>query len=200
MPTPPTPPPPALPHAVPPPLHPAPQRRTSRMAVASLVLGVISVMGAAVLLIPTLLAIILGHVAMTKIRREPRVGGHGLALAGCILGYVSIVFGIMGVAMAIPAFEKVREESMRKTLLNDARQIAAAAQQYMMENGVDRVAFSIDPETGAVAGPIAFYVRTLSPGTRQIDGLVELEGSFSLVHPRAYGGAAVTFDSDGRQR
>ncbi|NBB79825.1 MAG: hypothetical protein GVY36_10320 [Verrucomicrobia bacterium] len=45
----------------------------------------------------------------------------------------------MGAAMAIPAFEKVRETSREKAVQNNLRQIATAAQQYFLENGVTKV-------------------------------------------------------------
>jgi hypothetical protein len=35
--------------------------------------------------------------------------------------------------MAIPAFQKVRKNSLSKTVLNDARQIAGAAQQLLLQ-------------------------------------------------------------------
>jgi type IV pilus assembly protein PilA len=42
--------------------------------------------------------------------------------------------------MAIPAFQKVRQSSQDKAVLNNARQLAAAADQYFLENGVSSVA------------------------------------------------------------
>jgi len=178
--------------------------KTSGMAIASLVLGVLSMMGAAVLLVPTILAIVFGHIAHSRIRKDPRLTGSGLAITGFILGYVSIIFGIMMAgllaAMAIPAFEKVREQSMQKAMANDARQIAAAAQQVMMEKGEQPVSFQIDPQTGAVSGPISTYVKQVTRGTRQVDGVIEnSHDTFSLENPKAYGGKAVTFDADGKQ-
>jgi type IV pilus assembly protein PilA len=42
--------------------------------------------------------------------------------------------GLMA-AMAIPAFQKVRAESQHKAVLNNLRQLSAAADQYYLENG-----------------------------------------------------------------
>ena len=47
---------------------------------------------------------------------------------------VVVIIGLLA-AMAIPAFQKVRVSSIEKALVNDARQLASAAQQYMMEKG-----------------------------------------------------------------
>ena len=51
---------------------------------------------------------------------------------------VVVIIGLLA-AMAIPAFQKVRATSQDKTVLNNLRQIASAAQQYMLENGVTSV-------------------------------------------------------------
>lgn len=63
-------------------------RRTSWMAIASLVLGISSVLFffAFIEILPAGAAIILGHLARRRIRRTGEKGS-GLALAGLILGY-----------------------------------------------------------------------------------------------------------------
>jgi type IV pilus assembly protein PilA len=55
---------------------------------------------------------------------------------------VVVIIGLLA-AMAIPAFQKVRSASQDKTVLNNARQLSAAADQYYLENGVSTVA-SVD--------------------------------------------------------
>src|SRR6185436_18858967 len=52
---------------------------------------------------------------------------------------VVVIIGLLA-AMAIPAFQKVRTSSQDKAVLNDARQLASAADQYFLENGVSTVA------------------------------------------------------------
>ena len=64
------------------PMYPVP--RTSGMAIASLVLGIVPVC-----CVTPILAIIFGHCAMSEIRQSGgMVGGRGMALAGLILGYI----------------------------------------------------------------------------------------------------------------
>lgn len=191
---------------VPPALPTAPSaQKIPGLAIAALVLGIVSMMGAAILVIPTVLAIVFGHIAFSRIRRNPALTGSGIAMAGFILGYASIVFGtiIAGLfaAMAIPAFQKVREASLQKMMNNEARQIAAAAQQVMLEKGEQRVEFHIDAQTGAVSGPLVEYVKQITPGTQEVDGVIEnAQDTFSLQNPRVYGGREITFDSEGRMQ
>jgi type IV pilus assembly protein PilA len=51
---------------------------------------------------------------------------------------VVVIIGLLA-AMAIPAFQKVRKASQDKTILNNARQLSGAADQYYLENGVSSV-------------------------------------------------------------
>ncbi len=67
---------------------------------------------------------------------------------------VVVIIGLLA-AMAIPAFQKVRQSSQDKTVLNNARQLAAAADQYFLENGVSSVTQS------ALVGPTN-YVKALN--------------------------------------
>jgi type IV pilus assembly protein PilA len=52
---------------------------------------------------------------------------------------VMFIIGLMA-AMAIPAFQKVRQSAQGKTGLNNAGQRSAAADQHFRENGVTTVA------------------------------------------------------------
>jgi type IV pilus assembly protein PilA len=75
---------------------------------------------------------------------------------------VVVIIGLLA-AMAIPAFQKVRQSSIQKTLINDAKQIAGAANQYMMEYGHTSVVFKSDA-TGKVDGELKVYVKYVSKG------------------------------------
>ena len=67
---------------------------------------------------------------------------------------VVVIIGLLA-AMAIPAFQKVRTNSQDKAVLNNARQLSAAADQYYLENGVSTVS------QGALIGPTS-YVKALN--------------------------------------
>jgi hypothetical protein len=75
---------------------------TNGLAVAALVLGILSVTGGCALMgIPPLLAIIFGVVAAHQIRSDPQArGGMGLAIAGIVLGSVGLLLaGAMFLSM-----------------------------------------------------------------------------------------------------
>jgi type IV pilus assembly protein PilA len=67
---------------------------------------------------------------------------------------VVVIIGLLA-AMAIPAFQKVRTSSQDKAVLNNARQLSSAADQYFLENGVSSVTL------GALVGPTS-YVKSLN--------------------------------------
>ena len=78
---------------------PAVAPRTNSLAVASLLLGLLS------LFVPfAILAVILGHVARSRIRKSAgRQKGAGMALAGLILGYLGVGFILFGVLIVLPS-------------------------------------------------------------------------------------------------
>jgi type IV pilus assembly protein PilA len=76
---------------------------------------------------------------------------------------VVVIIGLLA-AMAIPAFNKVREESREKAMLNNLRQVASAGQRYILEEGKASVTYTdLVPD----------YLPTIQP--------VALEGYGSLV-------------------
>lgn len=77
-----------------------PPIRTSGLAIASLVLGILAFFTAGV---TGVVAVILGHMALSRIRRQPaELGGSGLAIAGLVTGYIGIVILIL--ILLIPLF------------------------------------------------------------------------------------------------
>jgi hypothetical protein len=68
-------------------------KQTSTLAVVSLVFGIL-----AWILVPVIgaiVAIITGHMARSEIRRSGgAIEGDGLAVAGLVLGYVSLLLGL----------------------------------------------------------------------------------------------------------
>jgi type IV pilus assembly protein PilA len=62
---------------------------------------------------------------------------HSRSDPGFTLVEIMIVVVIIGLlaSIAIPAFQKVRQSSQDKAVMNNARQMAAAADQYYLESG-----------------------------------------------------------------
>ncbi|MGA3006819.1 MAG: prepilin-type N-terminal cleavage/methylation domain-containing protein, partial [Opitutaceae bacterium] len=68
---------------------------------------------------------------------------------------VVVIIGLLA-AMAIPAFTKVQYASRTKAITNNLRQLAAAAQQYMLEQGVAQAGYSDLVGTGT-----NYYLRDI---------------------------------------
>lgn len=60
---------------------------------------------------------------------------------------VVVIIGLLA-AMAIPAFNKVREQSREKAITNNLRQIASAGQQYILSEGVSEVTYQALVDAG----------------------------------------------------
>ena len=76
---------------------------------------------------------------------------------------VVVIIGLLA-AMAIPAFQKVRQSSIEKTLTNDAKQIASAANQYYMETGGSSIAVGVSANGIITSAPLSEYVHQLTKG------------------------------------
>jgi hypothetical protein len=74
-----------------PPYGPPLARPTSGLATASMVLGIIGLLvGWCSFGLPSFIAVFLGHAALKETKTGIR-GGHGMAVAGLILGYIVAV-------------------------------------------------------------------------------------------------------------
>jgi type IV pilus assembly protein PilA len=73
---------------------------------------------------------------------------------------VVVIIGLLA-SMAIPAFQKVRSNSQDKAVLNNARQLSAASDQYYLENGVSSVAL------GDLLGPTS-YIKALNSVAKEV--------------------------------
>jgi type IV pilus assembly protein PilA len=73
---------------------------------------------------------------------------------------VVVIIGLLA-SMAIPAFQKVRTNSQDKAVLNNARQLSAASDQYYLENGVSSVLIS------QLLGPTS-YIKALNSVAQEV--------------------------------
>jgi type IV pilus assembly protein PilA len=87
--------------------------------------------------------------------KNQRYSAKGFTLVEIMI--VVVIIGLLA-AMAIPAFNKVRAAARSKAVTNNLRQISAAAQQYMLENGVSAVS-----ETQLAGTDTTYYLRPVTP-------------------------------------
>jgi len=108
-----------------------PQAKTSGMAVASLVLGLLGFCG-----ITAVTGLILGIAAQVKISRSGgRLKGKGLAVAGIVVsGFMLLVSLAIMAGLLLPALAKVRQRTQTYTCSNNAQKVALAVRLYAEEN------------------------------------------------------------------
>ena len=83
---------------------PAP-RPTSGLAITSLICGIAGVVlvWAIIPVLASIAAVITGHMALGQTRRDPGIGGRGMAITGLILGYAMIAiaaFTLIGIIIS----------------------------------------------------------------------------------------------------
>ena len=79
-----------------------PPPKAHGMAVASLVLGIVSILFFPFGLLFGIPAIYCGHMAKAEIAREPEsMGGHGLTVGGLVTGYIGTVMGAVSLVLLV---------------------------------------------------------------------------------------------------
>ena len=113
----------------------APRHVRKGYAIASLVLGILSLPTVGLLLVGAMTSVALGVVALVKASRQPEeYGGKGMAITGIILAAVSIlimpiVIGIVA-AIAIPSMLRARVSANESAAIADVRAVIRAEVSY----------------------------------------------------------------------
>lgn len=105
-----------------------PQRKTSGLAIASLVLGVLGFFTAG---LTAIVGLVLGIIALVQINRnQSRLSGMGLAIAGtCISGFMVLLLPVMA-AMLLPALARAKQRAQSINCMNNVKQINLALIMY----------------------------------------------------------------------
>jgi type IV pilus assembly protein PilA len=113
---------------------------------------------------------------------------------------VVVIIGLLA-AMAIPAFQKVRQSSIEKTLTNDAKQIASAANQYFMEFGTSTIAVTISATSPGVIDsttPLGSYVHQITAGN-SFPATLTAGSSFTGTNKGLGAGSVLSFSAEGQK-
>jgi type II secretory pathway pseudopilin PulG len=118
--------------------------KTDGKAVASLIFGIVGVLTAIVLIgiVLGIPAVILGHMSRSNIKKSMgQLKGAGMALAGLIMGYISLAgvlvlpFILIVAAIAIPNLLKARTAANEATAVASVHSIVAASAAYQATKG-----------------------------------------------------------------
>ena len=117
----------------------APANRPSKgMAIASLLLGIISIPTLGLIFVGGIVGIILGVLALGKIKSDPaHYAGKGLAIAGIVTSSLSILIAIPGIiaAIAIPNLTRSQQVAREVTALHEVMTIGQAQVLYSVSKG-----------------------------------------------------------------
>jgi len=181
--------PPTLPNLPAAPLAPP---KTSGIAIASLVLGVMGMCG-----VTAIVGLVLGIVSVAQINKsQGQLKGPGLAIAGII---VSAVFLLLMPAMLLPALAKAKAKAQSIQCVNNVRQISLAVilQANANTNTLPAAASWCDAIQAGVGSPAAFQCAAGDKNHRchyaynaKLDGL-NLENIENPAH------TVLIFETDG---
>lgn len=112
------------------------QAQSSGLAVTALVLGIISAVTCGGLVVGALAAIICGHIALAKINKSNGLlKGRGQAIAGLVMGYVTLITGVaMLAALAVPTYARIQERGQIVVAVMNARNLVLHLRDYGEQN------------------------------------------------------------------
>ena len=163
--------------------------QTSGKAIASLICGL-------VMIFPFfILAVIFGHLALSDIRRSAgRLKGHGMAIAGLVLGYSAIPLVLIFAAIAIPNLLRARIFANEASAVGNVRNIVSAEISYQTAHPQAGFTCNLSdlsglPDSDLVSGQKHGYVFALQNCTAEKEG-----GPASHFHITA---SPVTYNTTG---
>jgi prepilin-type processing-associated H-X9-DG protein len=144
---------------------PMPAAKTSGMAVASLVLGLLGFCTAG---LTGLIGLPLGIVALIKISKsQGQRGGKGLAIAGvCVSGCVLLMLPV-SLGLMLPALAKAKQKAQTIQCINNLKQLSLGVRLYANDNSDQYPPGPTwcDAVLSSVGNPTAFQCKD-NPGQR----------------------------------
>ena len=154
-------------------------KKTSGLAVASLILGLLG------LCVPplALVGLILGIIALVSIGRSAgQLGGKGLAIGGTICSGVGLlVIPIMIVAIAIPSFKQASMAANETRAIGALKAYTTAQEQYRMQKNTYAADFT-KLNSESLGGPL------IDPSMAQADSPDKAHAGYYFVSIRTRGG------------
>lgn len=140
------------------------QQQTSGFAISSMILGILGiVIGWFTLAIPSILAVIFGHIARGKIRQSGgTITGDGMAIAGLVMGYLVFPIFIISIlaAVAIPSYNDYIVKSQIHSLDSNIREqvkayvdrayslpTSASELDLSLDSGLDKIVSSLNVDS-----------------------------------------------------
>jgi type II secretory pathway pseudopilin PulG len=116
-----------------------PSKPRKGLAVASLVIGLISLPTLGLLFVGAIVGLVLGIVALAKASNQPQFyGGKGLAVGGIVTSVLSLVMiPVIGIiaSIAVPSWARNVQTARETTAINALRTIHSAQVQFNMQKG-----------------------------------------------------------------
>lgn len=101
---------------LPPPINAPKTNAVSGLAIASLIFGIVGILFGFFLIIPPVIAIILGHLARASCRKHT-LDGSGIALSGLILGYLGLLPMTLMAVSVISHFDRAKANAPREAIV-----------------------------------------------------------------------------------
>ena len=135
----------------------ASQPKSNGLAIASMVLGIVGlIFGWFILAVPSILAVIFGHIARKRIKRsDGTMSGSGMALAGLITGYSGIFIGLIGIiaAISIPAYLGMQMRAANTAAQTEIKTSCNVAQSIFIDNPEKTITRNDLEERGFIPSP-----------------------------------------------
>lgn len=155
--------------------------QTDGYAIASLVLGILPILG-----ISSILAVVFGHVAVARVKRTRR-RGIGMATIGLTLGYLWIIVIVGAVIYAVHLYQHDRSNAISTSVRSDLVALAVVENTHVVGGG----SYTSDAATLAGQGFVA-------SADNRIEVAVGSDGYCAVGANRSYGDEKTWYLYDSR--